>query len=141
MKSKVWSFKEAITNSYGSEDDYNLQERTIIIFTKTKQKVVTVQNTNADNRAFLVQRQKNAHMLYRKQFGNISLNGVGNTEMSKDACLKFIDTIGLERNDVCWEIGCGKPKLSFLLSASATNIVVATDIRKFNFFIIYPFLV
>jgi 16S rRNA A1518/A1519 N6-dimethyltransferase RsmA/KsgA/DIM1 with predicted DNA glycosylase/AP lyase activity len=44
---------------------------------------------------------------------------------------ELIKILNITHGDVCWEIGCGIPKLAFALSAVTGAEVVATELRKF----------
>jgi hypothetical protein len=153
LKTDLWESNEEdfVNNKYGSDEF--VQNRKIIIFKKKTKKIssrpssiisTSAEQTNLSTKdnLFLETRQKKALNTYNKSsFGQDLMNSNGTHAMQEIACMDLINKIGLKRKDICWEIGCGNPRLSFLLSASATNTVVATDLRKIFFLKIAIFLV
>jgi folylpolyglutamate synthase/dihydropteroate synthase len=132
LKHLKWEKSSIIKTQYGNNSDEDKQERIIVVF---KKKIKTKnQMMNNDSPDFREERQNKSFEYYRNQFGSIDLINIGTTEMGKSACKNLIKELDITRKDVCWEIGCGRPKLAFCMSATATNTVVATEISK-NFLI------
>jgi hypothetical protein len=123
-----WKKSEIVKNQYGGDDDEDKQERIIVVFKRNTKTVNQIMNN--DDVAFRKERQKKSFEYYKDQFGCLSLNSIGTTEMGMNACKKLVAALDVIRKDVCWEIGCGRPRLAFFMSATATNTVVATEISK-----------
>jgi hypothetical protein len=138
-----WEWNGNVKVEYGNKNDADKEHRDIVIFSKKKNKVtpraspvLTLEEKNLKgdkDKEFLKTRQADCLSAYKRIFGNNLLPAFGTHSMKENSCKALITSIGLKRKDVCWEIGCGNPKLSFLLSASSTNTVVATDLRKYSF--------